>query len=177
MVERSEAAGEIDGVPLAVVAYGEVTGLPDPAPGVVVVVSAMVRAACPDRADLASPGEPVRDEAGRVIGCRSLVVNRPAARTAAEWEAEASRLKEAWAAADHQADLAAFREAQERKDAALEAARADVVRLEKAYQDCQGGCDDPEEEDVRQAASGIAFSRLEEAQARLAALAPKGGEW
>jgi hypothetical protein len=59
-------------VPLHEVRYGAPEGLPEPAPGVLLVVSAVVRAACPDRRDLVSPHDLVRDEAGRVIGCRGL---------------------------------------------------------------------------------------------------------
>jgi hypothetical protein len=54
--------------------YGEVTGLPEERPGVVLLVSGMVRAALPERMDLASPGGLVRED-GRVIGCTHLVVN------------------------------------------------------------------------------------------------------
>jgi len=65
--------GVLDGVPLVRHVYGEVEGLPAPEEGVVLIVSAMVRAACPDRSDLVSPGDLVRDAQGRVVGCRTLV--------------------------------------------------------------------------------------------------------
>lgn len=68
-------AGEVDGIPLSRTTYGEVTGIPEPSPGKLFVVSALVRAAVPSRTDVASPGELVRDAAGVVVGCRSLVVN------------------------------------------------------------------------------------------------------
>ena len=68
------AAGYAAGVPLARVTYGEVVGLPGPVDGTLYVVSAMVRLALPGRADLASPGELVRDKAGQPLGCRGLVV-------------------------------------------------------------------------------------------------------
>ena len=55
--------------------YGEVTGLPPEEEGVVLVVSGLVRAALPEREDLASPGGLVRDEKGRVVGCTHLVTN------------------------------------------------------------------------------------------------------
>lgn len=51
---------------------GEITGLPAPQPGTIYVVSGMVEAACPDRKDVYSPGELVRDEKGRPIGARGL---------------------------------------------------------------------------------------------------------
>lgn len=54
---------------------GAVEGLPDPSTGILFIVSALVRSAVPARADVASPGDLVRDAAGAVIGCRNLVVN------------------------------------------------------------------------------------------------------
>ena len=57
------------------VSYGEVSGLPDAADGVVLVVSAMVRSALPDRKDLASPGELVRNAEGQPVGCKGLNLN------------------------------------------------------------------------------------------------------
>lgn len=69
-------AGELSGVPLVHVEYGEVTGLPAPADGTLYIVSALVRSALPERLDLASPGDLVRDGLGNVLGCRNLVLNR-----------------------------------------------------------------------------------------------------
>lgn len=51
------------------------TGLPEPEEGVLLIVSALVRLACPDRHDLASPGELLRDDNGQPIGCKGLVIN------------------------------------------------------------------------------------------------------
>jgi hypothetical protein len=68
-------AGDVyRGIPLSVVDYGDVTGLPAPVLGTIYIVSYMVRMACPDRYDLASPGELVRDKDGRPIGCKTLHV-------------------------------------------------------------------------------------------------------
>lgn len=57
--------------------YGEVTGLPQWREGVFYIVSRMVydavRSANKIRTDLLVPGEPVRDDAGRVIGCKGFV--------------------------------------------------------------------------------------------------------
>lgn len=55
--------------------YGEVEGLPEPEDGTNYIVSAMVRAALPERWDLLSPGELVRGEDGQPIGCKGFVVN------------------------------------------------------------------------------------------------------
>lgn len=87
-VWRNEAMGvarvemissQIQRYPLAcaqtTVVKSKVIGLPEPVFGVVWIVSAMVREACPDRKDLASPGELIRDEKGNPIGCKGLVFN------------------------------------------------------------------------------------------------------
>lgn len=65
-------AEPIDGLPTFRRTFGAVTGVPDPVEGVVLIVSALVAAACP-RADIVSPGELVRNEAGQPIGCRGLI--------------------------------------------------------------------------------------------------------
>jgi hypothetical protein len=62
----------IDGIPIVTTQFGMVTGLPDPAPGVVYVVSSITAQAVPDRADVFVPARPVRDEKGRIIACRAL---------------------------------------------------------------------------------------------------------
>ena len=62
--------GEV--IPVTSPSFGEVTGLPEPVEGTVFVVSALVRAALPDRGDLASPGPLVRDAGGNPLGCQGL---------------------------------------------------------------------------------------------------------
>ena len=63
-------------VPQTHTTFGEVEGLPDPAPGVGYIVSNMIISALAQqgirRTDLFTPGMQVRDDQGRVIGCRSL---------------------------------------------------------------------------------------------------------
>lgn len=63
-------------VPQTHTTFGEVEGLPDPTSGVGYVVSNMIISALAQqgirRTDLFTPGLQVRDEQGRVIGCRSL---------------------------------------------------------------------------------------------------------
>jgi hypothetical protein len=68
-------AGQFDSVPLVHGEYGQVTDLPAPSEGVLYIVSNLVRAACPDRLDLASPARLVRDNHGRIIGCEALEVS------------------------------------------------------------------------------------------------------
>jgi len=71
-VEFSPAVAVGPGVPLGALRYGEVVGLPTPQQGVWLLVSVLVRLACPDRDDLLVVASEVRDSEGRVIGCRGL---------------------------------------------------------------------------------------------------------
>ena len=71
----STPAGEFGGVALSRTTFGEVEGLPAPEEGVLLVVSALVRSAVPDRRDVASPGDLVRGDDGQPIGCRGLIIN------------------------------------------------------------------------------------------------------
>ncbi len=75
VTQTQTVVGEVDGIRLVTVQFGEVIGLPEPVPGTLYLVSAMVREACKSRTDLASPGDLVRDEAGNIQGCKSLIVN------------------------------------------------------------------------------------------------------
>lgn len=54
--------------------FGEVQGLPEEKNNVLYIVSSMVKAALPNRQDLVTPAELVRDSEGNVIGCRSLCI-------------------------------------------------------------------------------------------------------
>jgi hypothetical protein len=66
--------GEINGIPVYSPTFGDVSALPDPAPGIAYVVSAMVRShpSVKDRKDVFSPGSLVRDQAGVIVGCDGL---------------------------------------------------------------------------------------------------------
>lgn len=70
-----QPAGEIGGIALHRSLTGSVTGLPDAEPGVVLIVSALVRLALPARTDLASPGQLIRDNNGQPVGCDGLYIN------------------------------------------------------------------------------------------------------
>lgn len=59
-------------VPIACRKLGAVTGLPGEQPGTFYLVSTMVADAVPWREDVVVPGELVRDEQGRPVGCRGL---------------------------------------------------------------------------------------------------------
>ena len=71
---RSEIIGEINGFPISKNFYGEITGLPDPLPGIYYVVSALVAQAAAGlkRSDLLVVNDTVRDEEGRIVGCRGF---------------------------------------------------------------------------------------------------------
>lgn len=73
----NESAGEllINGelVPLITEEFGEVIGLPEEKEGTMFIVSGLVFSHS-KRRDLLVPGEQVRDEQGRVIGCKSFQV-------------------------------------------------------------------------------------------------------
>ena len=83
-VARVSASTEVVGhlqvgdvvIPQTHTTFGEVEGLPDPTPGVGYIVSNMIVSALAQqgihRDDLFTPGLQVRDDQGRVIGCRSL---------------------------------------------------------------------------------------------------------
>jgi len=73
--EVTKDAGDFDGVKLIQREYGDVYGLPDPAPETLYIVSLLVRQACPQRKDLASPGDLVRDGEGKIVGAKNLVIN------------------------------------------------------------------------------------------------------
>ena len=62
-------------IPISSSSYGEVVDLPTPQDDTYYIVSRLVMSACPNRQDLLVPNDLVRDEAGRVIGCRSLANN------------------------------------------------------------------------------------------------------
>lgn len=73
----SEApAGTVDGIPVVEVQYGRVEGLPEPCPGVWLVVSGITaqaaRAQGRDTSDLLLTTGLVRDADGRIVGCTAF---------------------------------------------------------------------------------------------------------
>lgn len=68
--ETRASVGTLDGVAVELVSFGAVENLPAPQAGTFYIVSGLVLAAAQDRPDLLAPGQPVRDDAGRVIGCK-----------------------------------------------------------------------------------------------------------
>ena len=75
-VSQTEEVVAIPDLPCVVTrqTFGTVTGLPDATPGVFLIVSRLVAAACPERTDLVIPGPLVRDADGNPVGCRGLSV-------------------------------------------------------------------------------------------------------
>ena len=71
----SMPAYNFNGIDVVRQVTGPVVALPKCALGVIWIVSAMVRMARPDRHDLVSPGDLVRDDQGNIIGCRNFVMN------------------------------------------------------------------------------------------------------
>lgn len=64
-------------VPVVRQSFGDVHGLPDPAPSTIYIVSMPVaQAVGRSRDDVFVPGEQIRDETGRIVGCRSIAVLR-----------------------------------------------------------------------------------------------------
>lgn len=64
--------GNINGIPVKKTMFGEVDDLLAPMPNTVYIVSSLVAQRCKDRDDVFIPNETVRDEKGRIIGCKSL---------------------------------------------------------------------------------------------------------
>lgn len=60
------------GIPVKKSVFGEVEGLPDPQENTIYIVSSLVAQRCRGRDDVFIPDDSVRDEGGRIIGCRSL---------------------------------------------------------------------------------------------------------
>lgn len=61
-------------VPIHWTTFGEVVDLPEPQDGTVYIVSRVVAEARRDRDDLLVPDDLVRDEEGRIVGCRGFSV-------------------------------------------------------------------------------------------------------
>ena len=70
----SKNVRKVDGIQIFRSEYeGSVQGLPEPQEGVIYIVSALALNAVPaDRTDVVAPGDAVRDESGRVVGCKGF---------------------------------------------------------------------------------------------------------
>ena len=70
-VSGLSVAGDWGFIPTVTTTFGEVTGLPKRTESTALIVSGMVASAAP-RDDVLSPGDLVRDENGRPVGCLGL---------------------------------------------------------------------------------------------------------
>ncbi len=70
--EYREVATIDDSIPMLEVYNQHVTDRPEPRANTFIIVSNYVLTACPDRNDLLSPKELIKDRTGRTIGCRGL---------------------------------------------------------------------------------------------------------
>lgn len=70
--QTTEFVANIGGVDTYKSIFGEVQDLPDQEKDTNLIVSGLVRAACPERTDLYQPGKLIRDDSGRPIGCIGL---------------------------------------------------------------------------------------------------------
>ena len=75
---RTEIVGEKDGIPVTASVFGEVEGLAESEANTIYIVSSLVAQRVPRRGDVFIPNESVRDDKGRIIGCKSLGVVFPA---------------------------------------------------------------------------------------------------
>lgn len=69
---KTATVGKIDGIPVTKSVYGEVMDLPEPEEGTIYIVSALVAGRVPEREDVFIPNESIRDEKGRIVGCKSI---------------------------------------------------------------------------------------------------------
>ncbi len=76
--QSAELVGTLDGIEIVKMTYGEPIGLPDHKEGVMLIVSLLTANAAKATGrrvdDLLLTTDPVRDEAGRIIGCRRFAV-------------------------------------------------------------------------------------------------------
>lgn len=75
--EKTLATTNLGIFPITEIAYNDVKNLPDEQVNTYLIVSAMVRTALPERYDLLSPGEAIRNDKGQTIACKGFYTNMP----------------------------------------------------------------------------------------------------
>lgn len=70
--ETLVTVGEVNGIEVFTVTYGEPENLPEPKAGRLLIVPTIIRQALPHRFDLVSPCQFVRDEQGQITGAKGL---------------------------------------------------------------------------------------------------------
>lgn len=75
-VEEESFGKDENSIPLIGMKFGQIEGLPDPAPDTGYIVSAIVAnaARAQGRMDVAVPARLVRNEAGIIVGCSALAI-------------------------------------------------------------------------------------------------------
>ena len=131
----NENAGELlvngESIPLITQEFGEVVGLPEEKEGVLFIVSSLIFAQT-ERKDLLVPGEQVRDEDGRVIGCKSFQVREDFEEAVEEVEVKTYTFNNGQGVRDRQVAAAIWYKGQTYSlDEAVEKKLASVVVLEK----------------------------------------------
>ena len=75
-IAMAKPIGEVNGIPLVEMSYGEPCGLPEPVEGTCYIVSMLTAAAAAEYGrsvdDLLITADLVRDDHGNVIGCRKF---------------------------------------------------------------------------------------------------------
>lgn len=75
-VAMAKPIGEVNGIPLVEMSYGEPCGLPEPVEGTMLIVSMLTAAAAAEYGrsvdDLLITADLVRDDHGNVVGCRKF---------------------------------------------------------------------------------------------------------
>lgn len=69
---EEKLVSDLFGFEINKVEYGEVEDLPEEEEGVYLIVDVLVKLALPERKDLFSPGDPIWDQWGEVLGYRGL---------------------------------------------------------------------------------------------------------
>tara|TARA_R110000796_G_scaffold114197_1_gene225900 strand:+ start:758 stop:1087 length:330 start_codon:yes stop_codon:yes gene_type:complete len=75
LAQKTSLIGSILGIPISQTIFGEPDKLPKYEKNIYYIVSNLVKTALPDRTDLLSPSNIVRNEEGAIIGCLSLDIS------------------------------------------------------------------------------------------------------
>lgn len=75
LAQTTEVVKVLNDISITETQFGDTTDLPSEQEGVYLIVSRLVMAANTYRHDLLVPNELVRDEEGRILGCKSLARN------------------------------------------------------------------------------------------------------
>ncbi len=73
-LEETTPIGHTNGISIIIKRFGDIVNLPDPKPDTLFITSVIVaqEAWKRGRTDVFCPSDPVRDDKGKIVGCRSL---------------------------------------------------------------------------------------------------------